>query len=149
MALLLSIVVGVGVLPDALAQANNPKAPASRKAEYKLIDTIIAVVNTEVITRSDLQKRMSQVENNIRSRKAAMPPRGELQKQVLERMIVERAQLHMAKEAGIRVDDIFLDRAISGIAAQNKITIQEFVKKWRVMESNFPISVSRSGKRSS
>jgi peptidyl-prolyl cis-trans isomerase SurA len=125
-AFLLSMAAGLSVMPSALAQAN---APANKKAEPVLIDTIIAVVNTDVITRSDLKKRMDQVESTLRSRKAAMPPRAELQKQVLERMIVDRAQLHMAKEAGIRVDDIFLDRAISGIAAQNKLTPQELRKK--------------------
>lgn len=126
---MLSMVTGVGMMPVVWAQADNAKAPASKRAEPVLVDSIIAIVNTDVITRSDLKKRMDLVEKNLQSRKAAMPPRAELQKQVLERMIVERAQLHMAKEAGIRVDDILLDRAISGIAAQNKMTPQELRKK--------------------
>jgi len=129
MALLLSMIAGAGMMPVAWAQADNAKAPASKRAEPVLVDAIIAIVNADVITRSDLKKRMDMVEKNLQSRKAAMPPRAELQKQVLERMIVERAQLHMAKEAGIRVDDILLDQAISGIAAQNKMTSQELRKK--------------------
>lgn len=129
MAFLFSIVAGLGMMPISWAQTASPKASASKKVEPVLIDSIIAIVNTDVITRSDLKKRIDQVESNIRSRKAAMPPRAELQKQVLERMIVERAQLHMAKEAGIRVDDIFLDQALSRIAAQNKMTPQELRKK--------------------
>ena len=129
MAFLFSIVTGLGMTHVAWAQPNSSKASASKKIEPVLVDSIIAIVNTDVITRSDLKMRMNQVEGNIRSRKAAMPPRAELQKQVLERMIVERAQLHMAKEAGIRVDDVFLDQAILRIAAQNKLTQQEFRKK--------------------
>jgi len=126
---LLGMVACLGMIPAAMAQADKPKAPASKKAEPILVDNIVAIVNTDVITRSELKMRTDQIESNIRSRKAAMPPRADLQKQVLERMIVERAQLHMAKEAGIRVDDIMLDRAISGIATQNKMTPQELRKK--------------------
>ncbi len=128
-AFLLSIVTGVGMMHDVLAQTSKTKGSGSSKVEPVLVDAIVAVVNTDVITRSDLKKRMDQVENNIRSRKAQMPPRADLQRQVLERMIVERAQLHMAKEAGIRVDDVFLDRAIARIAEQNKMTLADFHKR--------------------
>jgi peptidyl-prolyl cis-trans isomerase SurA len=55
-----------------------------------------------------------------------MPPREILQRQLLERMIVTRAQMQMAKDSGIRVDDIMLDRAVSRIAEQNQISLQTF-----------------------
>ena len=122
-AMLLSIIAGICICSDVYAQSSKPKELVGKRAEPVLIDSIVAVVNTEVITRSDLQKGMDLVEKNIRSRNAAMPPRNEFQKQVLERMIVDRAQLHIAKEAGIRVDDVFLDRAISLIAEQSKISL--------------------------
>jgi len=56
----------------------------------------------------------------------AMPPAAEIQKQLLERLIVDRAQLQLAKELGIHVDDTMLDRAVARIAEQNKMTLQAF-----------------------
>jgi len=128
-AFLFSILTGFGMMPSASAQTNKSKAAETRKTPPVLIDAIIAVVNSDIITRSELKSRMDQVETNMRSRKIALPPRADLQKQVLERMIVERAQLNKAKEAGIRVDDIFLDRAISGIAEKNKMSTQGLRKQ--------------------
>ena len=55
-----------------------------------------------------------------------MPPREILQRQLLERMIVTRAQMQMARDSGIRVDDIMLDRAVSRIAEQNQLSLQTF-----------------------
>jgi len=49
-----------------------------------------------------------------------------LEHQVLERMIVERAELQEAKEVGIKIDDYQLDRAISRIADQNHLTVGQF-----------------------
>ncbi|MCE2860320.1 MAG: peptidylprolyl isomerase [Oxalobacteraceae bacterium] len=55
-----------------------------------------------------------------------LPAREVLQKQLLERMIVNRAQMQLARETGIRIDDLLLDRAIARIAEQNKLTVQAF-----------------------
>lgn len=120
-ALLLGVVIA-GTMAGALAQS-------AKRAEPVLVDAIIAVVNTDVITRSDLKKRVDVVEKNFRKQKIEVPPRNELQKQVLERMIVERAQLQMAKESGLTVDDVFLDRALARIAEQNKMTLPELRKQ--------------------
>jgi peptidyl-prolyl cis-trans isomerase SurA len=55
-----------------------------------------------------------------------LPPRELLQKQMLERMIVNRAQMQLARESGIRIDDILLDRAVARIAEQNNLSVQDF-----------------------
>ncbi|HZV63935.1 MAG TPA: peptidylprolyl isomerase, partial [Telluria sp.] len=56
---------------------------------------------------------------------APVPEAADLQRQVVERMIVERAQMQLAKEMGVKVDDAMLDRAISRIAEQQKMSLQE------------------------
>ncbi len=61
----------------------------------------------------------------MKSQNAALPDAADLQRQVLERMIVERAQLQLAKEMGVRIDDTQLDRAIARIAEAQKLSIQE------------------------
>lgn len=91
-----------------------------------LVDAIVAVVNTDVITFKELDDRIRLVEQRLKRQNTQMPPRDILQRQLLERMIVTRAQMQMAKESGIRVDDIMLDRAVSRIAEQNQLSLQAF-----------------------
>jgi peptidyl-prolyl cis-trans isomerase SurA len=111
--------------PSAPSAGQPTSAPATRP---KLVpaDSIVAVVNNEVITRNELNDRMQLVEQRMKSQGVTIPPETELQKQVLERMIVEHAQLQLAKDTGIRVDDSMLDRAVARIAEQNKMSLQDF-----------------------
>jgi peptidyl-prolyl cis-trans isomerase SurA len=44
-------------------------------------------------------------------------------------MIIERAQLQLAGELGIKVEDTMLDRAVARIAEQNKLSLPEFRKQ--------------------
>ncbi len=97
--------------------------PASSSAN--VIDSIAVVVNDEVITRNEISARVKAVESAMKAQNAPVPPAADLQRQVVERMIVERAQAQLAKEMGVRVDDTMLDRAISRIAEQQKLSVQE------------------------
>ena len=91
-----------------------------------VIDSIAVVVNDEVITRNEVAKRVASIEQRMKSQGAAMPEQADLQRQVLEVMIVERAQAQLAKEMGMRpVDDTQLDRAIGRIAEQQKMSVQD------------------------
>lgn len=111
--------------PQASAQANTADGAGAR-AQVQVADSIVAVVNSEVITRQELNERMRLVEQRMKAQGIALPPPAELQKQLLERLIVDRAQMQLAKELGIRVDDIMLDRAIARIAEQNRMSLQDF-----------------------
>ncbi|MBI1890992.1 MAG: peptidylprolyl isomerase [Burkholderiales bacterium] len=101
-------------------------APSSNRV--RAIDSIVAVVNNEVITRQELEDRTRSIEARMRAQggAAALPPHAELQRQVLERMIVDLAQLQLAREMNIQVDDLMLDRAVARIAEQNNMTVQQF-----------------------
>jgi peptidyl-prolyl cis-trans isomerase SurA len=89
------------------------------------IDSIAVVINDDVITHKELANRIKAVIQRMKAQNVAMPDPADLQRQILERMIVERAQLQMAKEMGVRVDDNQLDRAISRIAEQQKLNLQQ------------------------
>ncbi|MEB0032364.1 peptidylprolyl isomerase [Undibacterium sp. RTI2.1] len=92
----------------------------------QLVNKIIVVVNDDVITSQELNDRLKAVEKRLSAQGTALPSRADLQKQLLERMIVDRAQLQLAKENGMRVDDIMLDRSMQRLAEQNKMSLQEF-----------------------
>lgn len=122
---LAAALLAAGIAHDAAAQA--PKKPAEQPAQrVVLADAIIAVVNNEVITRQELIDRLQLLERRLKNQNIQLPPPQEFQRQVLERMIVDLAQLQLAKESGIRIDDATLDRAIARIAEQNKMTVQQF-----------------------
>ncbi|MES2316409.1 MAG: peptidylprolyl isomerase [Pseudomonadota bacterium] len=91
-----------------------------------VIDSIAVVVNDEVITRNEVSKRIAAIEQRLKAQNAAIPEAADLQRQVLEAMIVERAQFQLAKEMGMRpIDDTQLDRAIGRIAEQQKMSVQD------------------------
>lgn len=86
------------------------------------LDRIVAVINDEVITRNDLNARIAMAEEQLRRQGTPAPARPDLERQLLQRMITDRAQLHFAKENGLRIDDLELDRAIGRIAEDNKLS---------------------------
>ncbi len=89
------------------------------------IDQIAAVVNDEVITRSEVEARYLETARQLRSKNIQMPPRNLLEKQTLERMITERAVLQHAQNSGIRVDPTQVERATQRIASQNNMNLDE------------------------
>jgi peptidyl-prolyl cis-trans isomerase SurA len=92
------------------------------------VDSIVAVVNSEVITRSDLRLRIEQVTRQLSRQGTTLPPADVLEKQVLERQIMERLQLQLANETSLRIDDVALDRALGRIADNNKLSMTDFRK---------------------
>jgi peptidyl-prolyl cis-trans isomerase SurA len=87
------------------------------------VDRIIAVVNDEVITANELKLRTATAELQLRRQKIQPPPQDVLERQVLERMIVDRAQLQLARETGVRVDDATVNAAMARIAEANNLTV--------------------------
>ncbi|MBL8457732.1 MAG: peptidylprolyl isomerase [Zoogloea sp.] len=92
------------------------------------VDRIVAVVNSEVITRSDLRMRVAQVTRQLSRQGTPLPAAEVLEKQVLERQIMERLQLQLAAETSLRIDDVTLDRAVGRIADNNRMSMTEFRK---------------------
>ncbi len=92
------------------------------------VDRIVAVVNSEVITRSDLRMRVAQVTRQLSRQGTPLPAAEVLEKQVLERQIMERLQLQLAAETSLRIDDVTLDRAVGRIADSNRLSMTEFRK---------------------
>jgi peptidyl-prolyl cis-trans isomerase SurA len=91
-----------------------------------LVDRIVAVVNKEVITSSELDEAVEAAERQLRRQSTPAPARPVLERQMLERLILDRAQLQMARDIGIRVDELQLDRAVQRIAQNNKLTLADF-----------------------
>jgi peptidyl-prolyl cis-trans isomerase SurA len=94
-------------------------------ATLRQLDRIVAVVNDEVITSVELERRVNVAETQLKRQNIPLPASDVLRKQVLERMILDSAQLQLARENGVRVDDISVNSAIGRMAEANHLTLQE------------------------
>ena len=90
------------------------------------LDRIVAIVNDDVIAWSELEARLGRIRDDLRQSGTRLPPQDELRRQVLERLILLRIQLQLARAAGIRIDDERLNRTLLRIAEQNGLTLREF-----------------------
>lgn len=96
--------------------------PAHAASTPVEVDRIIAVVNSEVITALQLRDRVAQATRQLQRQGTQLPPADVLERQLLERLIIERAQLQLARETSLRVDDAMLERAIARIAENNRLS---------------------------
>ena len=100
---------------------------ASGHAALVLIDRIAVVVDQDVIMQSEIDERIRVIKAQFAGQpNAQIPPDDILQNQVIERLIIESLQLQMADRAGIRISDAELNQALSGIAVQNSMTLDQF-----------------------
>jgi peptidyl-prolyl cis-trans isomerase SurA len=113
------------------SQANASTRPAhDPQQQVGDIDSIVAVVNDDVITRYELDDRVREVVRQLQKQDTPLPAKDVLEKQILERMITDMLQQQYASENGVRVDDTQLNLAITRIAQQNKFpSLAEFRDK--------------------
>ncbi len=96
--------------------------PALAHAQRSVpVDRVVAVVNDEVVTALELRERVEQIGRQLGRQGIEPPPREVLEQQVLERLILERAQTQLARETGLVVDEGMVDRAVMRIAENNNL----------------------------
>lgn len=100
-------------------------APAGSAIGQRQADYIVAVVNSEPITNNEVRARMLRTEQQMAQQGTQVPPRNELARLLLERMISERAQLQLAKDQGVQVSEGMVDEAVLNVARQNQISVEE------------------------
>lgn len=113
-----------GTAPRAAESA--PAPPTNDPKRVQLVDRIVAIVNKEVITRNELEERVRVVLRQLQQSGVQPPAPEVLERQVLERMVTDRAQIQFANDGGIKIDDPALDRAVMRIADQNKMSMSDF-----------------------
>jgi peptidyl-prolyl cis-trans isomerase SurA len=114
--------------PAAQSQPQPQPQRIVSNAKIVPLDRVIAVVNDEALTQHDLNEQKRVVTAQMRTQNVAPPPADVLEKQLLERLITERALLQYAKETGVRVDDVQIERTIARVAQENKMAPDVFRK---------------------
>ena len=90
------------------------------------LDRIVAVVDDDVVMKSELEEKVRTVIKQLQEQNTNPPPLSIIEKQVLDRMILNKLQLQLASHTGIRVDDETLNRTISNIASENNLSLAQF-----------------------
>ena len=126
-------VASVGALAQAPTPANAARATATVPRTPSLdrsvlLDRVVAIVDDEALTQFELDTQKKTALASMKQQKLTPPAPDALEKQVLDRLITERAVLHFAKENGVKVDDTTVERAILRIAQDNKMSIDDFRK---------------------
>jgi len=92
------------------------------QAAINEVDRIVAIVNSEAVTSSQLRDRVIRIRQNLKGQEAQLPPMNVFERQVLEQLVIERVQLQQAREASLKIDDGAVERAINLVASNNRLT---------------------------
>ena len=111
----------LALLASAVLLSQSGLAQPAQSADF-----VVAVVNSEPITNSEVRAAMLRVAEQFKAQGQPVPATEELRKGVLERLISDRAQLHMAAEFGIRVEETTVDAAEQNLAQQNSLSVEAF-----------------------
>ncbi len=114
-----SVLLATCLVGLAMAQTRTPGQPIA-------VDRIVAVVNDEVITQHELRSRLDSALGQLQRQGMSPPPRNVLEKQMLERLVMDKVQLQQARDMGLRIDDTQLEQALQRIAAGNNFSLAQF-----------------------
>lgn len=114
----------LGVLfSQPLSAQNNP---TGNEPKIVSIDGVVAVVNTGVVTRKEIDDRIASIQKQAPAGGKKLPEGDELRRQVLENLILEKIQIQEAEQTGLAVNDKELNKIIEDIATRNKLTFNQF-----------------------
>lgn len=111
---------------------------AQQAAGLQPLDRIAAVVDEDVVLRSELDRAVINITRQYAGRENQLPPRDVLERQVLERLVLMKLQLARAEQTGVRVTDQEVDSAIANIAQQNRLTMDQLRQQAMADGSSFP-----------
>jgi peptidyl-prolyl cis-trans isomerase SurA len=108
------------------AACGAAEAQRTRNGDY-----IAAIVNQELVTAGEIDRRIERAQEEAGRAGQRLPPEADLRKQVLDGLIDERVIVTYARESGVRVDDNEVDRAVQSVAQQNQLTLDRLRERLR------------------
>ena len=97
------------------------------EAKVELLDRIAIIVDDGVVMESQINKAREALEEGYREQNIQLPPKDILLDQIKERLIIEELQLQLADRAGVKISDAELNSSFSRLAANNEMTLEEFI----------------------
>ena len=102
------------------------------KAKIEILDRVAIIVEEGVVLESQVKSMLENIEKRYQEQGAPMPPKEIIMEQIHERLIIEELQLQLANRAGVRVSDGELNNAFERIAANNNLSLEEFIQTLEV-----------------
>ena len=94
--------------------------------EQKLIDSIVAIVNEDVISKRELDSRIQLFRTEFAQSSRRLPEPETLYRQALEIMVSDSILLQEANSRGVKITDGQLNQAMQNIARENNLSLAEF-----------------------
>ncbi len=104
---------------------------SSAQAALPAVDYIVAKVNDDVILASELRSNYETLAKQFAAQGNPLPPLDQIERQLLDRMVLTRVQLQRAEQSGLSVSDAELDRAMNELAARNNMSLNAFARTLR------------------
>jgi peptidyl-prolyl cis-trans isomerase SurA len=101
-------------------------AALSTNAQVVPLDSVVAIVDEDIILSSEVRDRVQQIKTSATQRGMQLPDDDTLVQETLDRLILESIQLQLADRYGIRIPDAQLDQSMARVAAQNRLTLEQF-----------------------
>lgn len=95
-------------------------------SEVVPLDSVIAIVDEDIILSSEVFERIDQVKASAAQRQIALPDDETILQETLDQLILQSIQLQLADRYGVRIPDAQLDQSMTRIAAQNGLTLEQF-----------------------
>lgn len=107
-------------------------------AETTDVDRIIAIIDDDVVVRSELDNEIRTIVAQLQQSGRELPPQSVIEKQVLDRLVMKKLQLAAAQRAGITVDQEMVAQAVGNIARKNNMTLSQFRQALEAERINYP-----------
>jgi peptidyl-prolyl cis-trans isomerase SurA len=95
----------------------------AQSASAQPLDRIVAVVDEDVVLQSELDRDIARVTTQYAKNPQQLPPRDVLERQLLDRLILQKLQVARADSTGVKVADADVDQALATIAKQNNMEV--------------------------
>lgn len=100
------------------------------------LDRIIAIVNDTPITQTEFDHSLNIIKQQLAENGAPAPADTELHKKILDQLVNRKLQLQAAEQNGIKIKEDEIDKAISTIASNNKLSVDDIYQKITEQGSN-------------
>ena len=111
--------------------------PVYADQEYIEVDKIIAIVETQTITNSELDKKKKDVIKALSQKEEVIPSDKKITKLALDQLITEKLVIEYALMQGININDERLNNVINNIATSNNISTEQLIEEIERDGSNF------------
>lgn len=120
--------------------AQDRSRDSSEAQDKQLADYIVAIVQFEPITDSQVRVHMLTLKRGIDAKD--LPPDSELRKIALAQLITQSALAQRAQEMGMRIDPKMVEQALTSIAQNNGMTQAELEKE--LLKDGIPLTTLHS-----